>query len=142
MVLDEDLVLYRLEGEVAVLTLNRPERKDAWTILARASELLLSGRTFTTDEASSFGLIHRIVPEGEALPAALEYGADLAANCSPASIKTMKAQPRAAAGEDVLTSIARARAGARRPVVGRLRRGGAQLRRAPAAPVPRTALTS
>ncbi len=28
----EDLVLYRLEGEVAVLTLNRPERKNAWTI--------------------------------------------------------------------------------------------------------------
>ncbi len=28
----EDLVLYRLDGEVAVLTLNRPERKNAWTI--------------------------------------------------------------------------------------------------------------
>jgi enoyl-CoA hydratase/carnithine racemase len=28
----EDLVLYRLEGAVAVLTLNRPERKNAWTI--------------------------------------------------------------------------------------------------------------
>jgi hypothetical protein len=28
----EDLVLYRLQGAVAVLTLNRPERKNAWTI--------------------------------------------------------------------------------------------------------------
>ena len=57
-------------------------------------------------ERASFGLIHRIVPDGQALPAALEYGADLAADCSPASIKTMKAQLRAAAGKDVLTSIA------------------------------------
>jgi len=73
---------------------------------ARAGFGLLSGRTFLTDEAASFGLIHRIVPDGQALPAALEYAADLAANCSPASIKTMKAQLRAAAGEDVLTSIA------------------------------------
>jgi len=73
---------------------------------SRATELPLSGRTFLTDEAASFGLIHRIVPDGQALPAALEYAADLAANCSPASIKTMKAQLRAAAREDVLTSIA------------------------------------
>src|ERR1700693_5283302 len=40
--------------------------------------------------------------------AALDYAADLAANCSPASIRTMKAQLRAAADEDVLTSIANA----------------------------------
>lgn len=73
---------------------------------SRATELLLSGRTFTTDEAAVIGLIHQIVPAGEALDAALAYAADLAANCSPAAIKTMKAQLRAAAGEDVLTSIA------------------------------------
>jgi enoyl-CoA hydratase/carnithine racemase len=31
-----------------------------------ATELLLSGRTFLTDEAASFGLIHRIAPDGQA----------------------------------------------------------------------------
>jgi enoyl-CoA hydratase/carnithine racemase len=84
---------------------------SAWLLprligLSRATELLLSGRTFLTDEAASFGLIHRIVPAGQALASALEYAADLAANCSPASIKTMKAQLRAASEQDVLSSIA------------------------------------
>ena len=73
---------------------------------SRATELLLSGRTFSTDEAATLGLIHQIVPAGEALSVALAYAADLAANCSPASIRTMKAQLRAAPDEDVLTSIA------------------------------------
>jgi len=35
-----------------------------------------------TDEAASFGLIHRIAPDGQALPAALEYGADLPRACA------------------------------------------------------------
>jgi hypothetical protein len=59
-----------------------------------APAMLVSGRTFLTDEPASFGLIHRIVPDEQALSAALEYAGDLAANCSPASIKTMKAQLR------------------------------------------------
>ena len=83
---------------------------SAWLLprligLSRATELLLSGRTFTTDEAAELGLIHRIVPVGAALDAALEYAEDLASNCSPASIRTMKAQLRAAAEQDVVTSI-------------------------------------
>jgi enoyl-CoA hydratase/carnithine racemase len=84
---------------------------SAWLLprligVSRATELLLSGRTFTTDEAAGLGLIHQIVPAGEALSVALAYAADMAANCSPASIATMKGQLRAAASEDVLTSIA------------------------------------
>jgi len=84
---------------------------SAWLLprligLSRATELLLSGRTFLTDEAASIGLIHRITPAGQALASALEYAADLAANCSPASIKTMKTQLRAASEQDVLSSIA------------------------------------
>ena len=85
---------------------------SAWLLprligLSRATELLLSGRTFTTDEAAQLGLIHQLVAPGEALAAALAYAADLAANCSPGSIKTMKAQLRAAAEQDVVTSIER-----------------------------------
>jgi enoyl-CoA hydratase/carnithine racemase len=84
---------------------------SAWLLprligLSRATELLLSGRTFLSDEAFSLGLVHQIVPSGAALDAALSYASDLAANCSPASIRTMKSQLRAAAGQDVVSSIA------------------------------------
>ena len=51
-------------------------------------------------------MIHQITPAGQALASALEYAADLAANCSPASIKTMKAQLRAASERDAASSIA------------------------------------
>jgi enoyl-CoA hydratase/carnithine racemase len=74
---------------------------------SRATELLLSGRVFTTDEAAQLGLIHQIVPAGEALPTALAYATDVATNCSPASIKTMKMQLREAYDETVFESIAR-----------------------------------
>jgi enoyl-CoA hydratase/carnithine racemase len=74
---------------------------------SRATELLLSGRVFTTDEAAQFGLIHQIVPAGQALATAVAYAADVAANCSPASIKTMKMQLREAYDETVVESIAR-----------------------------------
>jgi enoyl-CoA hydratase/carnithine racemase len=85
---------------------------SAWLLprligLSRATELLLSGRTFTTDEAAQLGLVHQIVPAGQARTAAVGYAADLAAHCSPASIRTMKAQLRASAEEDVIASISR-----------------------------------
>ena len=59
--------------------------------MSRATELLVSGRTFTTDEAASYGLVHRLIPADELLAQTLEYAADIAANCSPASIGTSRA---------------------------------------------------
>jgi enoyl-CoA hydratase len=45
-----------------------------------ACELLLTGRHITAQEALSFGLIGRVVPDGTALDAALEIAALIAAN--------------------------------------------------------------
>jgi enoyl-CoA hydratase/carnithine racemase len=59
---------------------------------SRGIELMLSGRTFLTDEAFDLGLVHRLTEPGEVLTAALEYARDLATNVSPASMAFIKWQ--------------------------------------------------
>ncbi|HEY1698168.1 MAG TPA: enoyl-CoA hydratase-related protein [Trebonia sp.] len=58
----------------------------------RALDLLISGRTFTADEALSLGVVSRVTEPGEVLAAATAYARDLAANCSPASMAIIKHQ--------------------------------------------------
>ena len=60
--------------------------------LADAVELLLSGRVLLGDEAERLRLVHRSLPPEDVLPAALDYAADLAENCSPASLAAIKWQ--------------------------------------------------
>jgi len=60
----------------------------------RALELLISGRTFTSEEAATLGLVHHVVETDAVVPSALEYAGDLAANCSPASMRSIQAQVR------------------------------------------------
>jgi len=60
--------------------------------MSRATELLVSGRTFTTDEAASFGLVHRLVPADQLMTEVLAYAADIAVNVSPASVTNIKEQ--------------------------------------------------
>ncbi len=62
--------------------------------MSRATELLVSGRTFTTDEAAGFGLVHQLVPAEELLARVLEYAGEVAVNCSPAAVSTIKGQLR------------------------------------------------
>jgi len=45
-----------------------------------AMEMLLTGRAYTADEALAIGLVGRVVPDGEALAAALELADTVAAN--------------------------------------------------------------
>ncbi len=59
---------------------------------ATALDLLLSGRVVSGHEAAAIGLVHRALPLEELLPAALDYGRDLAANCSPRAMATAKRQ--------------------------------------------------
>ena len=47
--------------------------------LGRAMDLILTGRPVTAQEAWSMGLVSRVVPEGQALRAALDLARELAA---------------------------------------------------------------
>jgi enoyl-CoA hydratase/carnithine racemase len=72
---------------------------------SRATELLVSGRTFTTDEAAGFGLVHQLVSPENLLDHALAYAADIAVNCSPESVSTIKTQLRDSDAQTFLDTV-------------------------------------
>jgi enoyl-CoA hydratase/carnithine racemase len=59
---------------------------------SRALDLLLSGRVVLADEALQLGLVNRVLAPERLLEATLDYARELAVNCSPASMATMKRQ--------------------------------------------------
>src|SRR5947209_3973749 len=59
---------------------------------ARALDLLLSARVVLGDEAGELGLVNRAMPREQLLEASLEYARELARECSPSSMATMKRQ--------------------------------------------------
>jgi enoyl-CoA hydratase/carnithine racemase len=59
---------------------------------ARALDLLLSGRVVLGREAAELGLANRVTPAETVLEEALAYAHELATQCSPASMATMKRQ--------------------------------------------------
>src|SRR5438105_9647201 len=59
---------------------------------ARALDLLLSARVVLGAEAAQVGLVNRALPSAQLLEGALAYARELAANCSPASMATIKRQ--------------------------------------------------
>ena len=63
---------------------------------ARAMELILTGRTVAADEAHQAGLVTKVVPAAEALPAALEL-ADRIAAMPPLAVRAAKRSVLAAA---------------------------------------------
>ncbi len=73
----------------------------------RALDLLLSGRVVLAEEALAMGLVNRVVPAEELVDAAIAYAADLAANCSPASMAVIKQQVHADWEGDVEASRVR-----------------------------------
>jgi enoyl-CoA hydratase/carnithine racemase len=73
--------------------------------MSRATELLVSGRTFSSEEAASIGLVHELVPAEELMERVLAYAADIALNCSPASIVAIKDQLRASYEQSFLDSV-------------------------------------
>nr|CTQ92262.1 Enoyl-CoA hydratase (EC 4.2.1.17) [Kibdelosporangium sp. MJ126-NF4] len=58
----------------------------------RAMDLLLSGRTFTAEQAQEYGLVQEVSPADELLAAAQAYAAELAAFSAPRSMAVMKRQ--------------------------------------------------
>ena len=59
---------------------------------ARALDLLLSGRVVLAAEAAELGLVNRTFAPEKLLDEALSYAREVAFNCSPASMATMKRQ--------------------------------------------------
>ena len=59
---------------------------------SRALDLLLSGRIVLAEEAKEMGLVNRVVEPERLMDETIAYGRDLAVNCSPASMATMKRQ--------------------------------------------------
>jgi enoyl-CoA hydratase/carnithine racemase len=58
----------------------------------RALDLLISGRTILGEEAVAIGLAEFSLPRAELLEGALAYADEIARNCSPRAIATIKAQ--------------------------------------------------
>jgi len=59
---------------------------------ARALDLLFSGRVVLAEEAHELGLVNRVIEPESLLEQTLAYARELAVNCSPASMATMKRQ--------------------------------------------------
>lgn len=63
--------------------------------VTNAMDLLLSARVVTADEALQLGLLNKVFAPEELLPATLAYARDLALNCSPFALSSIKAQVHA-----------------------------------------------
>lgn len=57
-----------------------------------ALDLLLSGRTFTAEEAKELGVVSRLCDPEDVLAEAQAYAADLSRNCSPRSMAAIRRQ--------------------------------------------------
>lgn len=89
------------------------EHGIAWLLqrvvgMGRAMDLLLSGRTILAEEALELGLVNRVVPGDRLLADTLAYAEDLATNCSPLAMATMKTQMYAAAESSMEAARTRA----------------------------------
>ncbi|MFW6092354.1 MAG: enoyl-CoA hydratase-related protein [Pseudomonadota bacterium] len=60
--------------------------------LTRANELLLSSRVFRAEEALELGLVNRVLPPQDVLPAAQDYAGELMASVSPESLRQTRWQ--------------------------------------------------
>jgi enoyl-CoA hydratase/carnithine racemase len=60
--------------------------------LGHATDLLLSARVVLAEEAAAIGLVNRVLPPDELLPATYDYARALAHDVSPASLRETKRQ--------------------------------------------------
>jgi enoyl-CoA hydratase/carnithine racemase len=93
-----DLRLVARDAKLGIVQVRRGVMPDAyahWTLprlvgMARAADLLLSGRRFSGEEAVALGIASRALPAAEVLPAALAIARDIAKNTAPLSVAFSK----------------------------------------------------
>ncbi len=98
LALQADVRFFAREGKYGVVQVRRGVMPDAyahWTLprlvgIARAAEILLTGRTFRGEEIEPLGIASRVLPAEEVLPAALALARDTAAHASPLSVAVSK----------------------------------------------------
>ncbi len=71
---------------------------------AIAKELIFTGRRIKAEEARMIGLVNHIVPQGEALKAAKEMAAEIAAN-GPVAVRHAKAAANRALDVDLISGL-------------------------------------
>ncbi|MBK7947767.1 MAG: enoyl-CoA hydratase/isomerase family protein [Deltaproteobacteria bacterium] len=93
-----DVRIFAREGKYGIVQVRRGVMGDAyshWTVvrlvgLARAAEIMLTGRTFAGDELDRLGVASQVVPAAEVLPTALALARDTAINAAPLSVAVSK----------------------------------------------------
>ncbi len=93
-----DLRIVAADARLAFAHVRRgvlPDASAHWTVLravglARAADLLLSGRTFSGAEAAELGIANQALPADEVLPAALARARDFAEHTAPVSVALSK----------------------------------------------------
>lgn len=98
LAIQADLRIFALEGKYGFLQVRRGVIADAyihWTLprligAERASELLLTGKRISGEEALRLGLAGHCLPSAEVLPAALRMAYDIAENASPLAVALTK----------------------------------------------------
>lgn len=93
-----DIRIMAREGKYGILQVRRGVMGDAyshWTLpriagMARAADILLTGRTFRGDEALELGVASRVVAAEDVLPTAMQIARDIADNTAPLSVAVSK----------------------------------------------------
>lgn len=98
MAMQADVRIFAREGKYGIVQVRRGVMGDAyshWTLvrlvgLARAAEIMLTGRTFAGDELERLGVASQVRPAEEVLPAALALARDTAIHAAPLSVAVSK----------------------------------------------------
>jgi enoyl-CoA hydratase/carnithine racemase len=93
-----DVRLFAREGKYGIVQVRRGVMPDAyahWTVtravgVARAAELLLTGKTFRGEEIDRLGVASQVLPTAEVMPAARALASDVATNAAPLSVAISK----------------------------------------------------
>jgi enoyl-CoA hydratase/carnithine racemase len=72
-----------------------PDGMSTWTLpriagMAKAADIMLTGRTFTGEEADALGVASAVLPNDDVLPHALRVAHDIAVNTAPVSVAVTK----------------------------------------------------